>query len=321
MPRIPRTMLDNSTDGGSGNQSADPMARVLREELEGYNDSDLSNETNATEMPLPFDPDSPGAIHVPSSSCFIWHATVTCTLPALMRGRAYSVHYTHGAFREEGGLVKAGPRNPAPAFRVIDDRHIMFPHILSLTPALMEPSDARRLDTFALAPKPMWYAPRGAILALEFSVPVQLGPGLLNLVDCSPGNSSRRFGVGSWGRGRESRERARAWRGTLRLLAQSRAPRKGNGFTRGTTILAVCRWSANLLHSRLLRVWGGDASLPLSCHACTYLFRPSRLPTPFQSAERFLPQACNCTGVVGCKFPGGGPGRLEPCRVEVEPGR
>ncbi|CAK9061904.1 Hypothetical protein SCF082_LOCUS32348, partial [Durusdinium trenchii] len=89
------------------------------------------------------------------------------------------------------------------------------------------------------------------------------------------------------------------------------------GMTSGTEFFAICRWSANVFASRVLRVAQGDTSLPFTCHACTYLFRPSRLPTPFQSAERFLPKACNCTGVVGCKFPGGGPGRLQPCPVEA----
>jgi len=83
-------------------------------------------------------------------------------------------------------------------------------------------------------------------------------------------------------------------------------------------LAAICRWSSTVLQTRLQRLWLGDASLPFTCHACTYLFRPSRLPTPFQSAEHFLPKACNCRGPVGCKFPGGGPGRLQPCPVEVE---
>jgi len=88
-------------------------------------------------------------------------------------------------------------------------------------------------------------------------------------------------------------------------------------------ILGVWRWSATVLHSRLQRWWVGDASLPFLCNACSYLFQPSRLPTPFHQAERYLPARCNCTGLVGCKFPRGGPknGKLEFCRVPVESGR
>lgn len=87
-------------------------------------------------------------------------------------------------------------------------------------------------------------------------------------------------------------------------------------------VVAVWRWSASLLHSRLARWWVGDAALPLCCNAGPYLFRPSRLPTPFAAFERYLPQGCYCTGAFGCKFPRGGSrrgGRLEfaPLAVEV----
>lgn len=85
---------------------------------------------------------------------------------------------------------------------------------------------------------------------------------------------------------------------------------------------AVWRWSAGVMQSRLVRWLAGDTTLPRWCNACVYLFRPSRLPTPFEAAERYLPKFCNCTGHVGCKFPRGGPGqrnnRLEFCRTPVE---
>lgn len=83
-------------------------------------------------------------------------------------------------------------------------------------------------------------------------------------------------------------------------------------------LLEVWSWSARVLQSRLVRWWTGDATLPLVCNACPYLFRPSRLPTPFAAAERYLPALCNCTGPVGCRFPRSGPGnrsRLEFCRI------
>eukprot|EP00438_Fugacium_kawagutii_P005013 Skav232028 [mRNA] locus=scaffold541:136188:147241:+ [translate_table: standard] len=114
----------------------------------------------------------------------------------------------------------------------------------------MDPPDPhhRRLDDdHAIKPKPPWYAPKGALLAMTFSTPMKA------------------------------------------LVPTGEATNKG-GMT-GTEFLAICRWSANVFASRLLRVAAGDTSLPFKCHACTYLFRPSRLPTPFQSAERFLPQA------------------------------
>jgi len=77
-----------------------------------------------------------------------------------------------------------------------------------------------------------------------------------------------------------------------------------------------------VLHSRLARWWVGDVTLPLWCNACSYLFQPSRLPTPFLSAVRYLPKQCNCTGPVGCKFPrGGGRGKLEFGRIPAEAGR
>jgi len=99
----------------------------------------------------------------------------------------------------------------------------------------------------------------------------------------------------------------------------------GGGKAGYSELLAICRWSYSVLQSRLTRVWVGDATLPFHCHATSYLFQPSRLPSPFLQAARFLPQVCNCTGIVGCKFPRApdnynrdGVGRLQHCRIEVE---
>jgi len=93
----------------------------------------------------------------------------------------------------------------------------------------------------------------------------------------------------------------------------------GGGGASLPELLAVWRWSSAVLRTRLTRWWTGDVTLPLWCNASPYLFRPSRLPTPFEPAERYLPKLCNCTGVVGCKFPrgGNGRGRLELCRIPV----
>jgi len=83
---------------------------------------------------------------------------------------------------------------------------------------------------------------------------------------------------------------------------------------------SVWRWSSQVLRTRLVRVYIGDKTLPVGCNACGYLFQPSRLPQPFQAAQPHLPQLCNCTGPVGCKFPRGGPtnGRLEFARIPAE---
>mmetsp|Transcript_122719 Transcript_122719/g.192636 ORF Transcript_122719/g.192636 Transcript_122719/m.192636 type:complete len:106 (-) Transcript_122719:291-608(-) len=85
-------------------------------------------------------------------------------------------------------------------------------------------------------------------------------------------------------------------------------------------LLAVWRWSTTVLQSRFVRWWVGDVTLPTLCHVQNYLFQPAKLPTPFVPAQRYLPQICNCTGPVGCKFPRGGPSsgaRLEFGRIPV----
>lgn len=189
-------MCQGACNESTGNESAIHMNDTNHSESKeldlSVNDSDLvdGNVTNETEMPAAFDPNVVGAIHVPAQGCHVQHTTVTCTLPSLAQGMEYKIYWTHGALQDEEGLIRAGPSGVAPGFRVID-RPSTFPTILSLLPSSKLQSGGRRLDDFAMEPKPPWYAAKGATLALTFSSPVKLGMGRLRLVDCSPGNSLR----------------------------------------------------------------------------------------------------------------------------------